>query len=373
MAEREGLISNPRFRNTSSFLREKQPEESKGRVEKSGEERVEKKQVATFSFPNAPLEYAEEEPVEDSEAKRGTESLQTKETKSSEEDRSHGENSDEDKSEEKRSESEQGESKEEKCITVRPDRPNPASSCIGEQSRGSTQDELLRAKSKMKINGYGNSQQKGDKSSGLFGLFCRSGSEMKSMKIATETTKDERTVGETITHCLQVVIAPEIYAEDMEGEGNLGFYRRILPTTENKSSAARPSPFSGQEHNIQNAIKWKQESIKLRNHVAKLLTDIAKIELDLKNSNLEAMLWKARAEELQNELKQFRGGDNSDDSSLGCQKRDSESEIDHQWQEKDSAIVKEEFLIENEIAPETIEFDPLATKKEKASEKLTHK
>jgi hypothetical protein len=359
MAEREGLISNQKILTTSFFLREKQPEESKGRPDKPTEKRVEKKQVATFSFPNVPLEYAQEEPVEASEAESGMESLQTEKTKRRVEGGSNEENSDEDESEEESSEGEQGESEQENCSPVKPDRPNPV-----EQSRGSTQDDLLRAKSKTKMNGNGNSQPQDDKPAGLLGRFRRSGSEMKSMKIATEATKDERTVGETVTHCLQVVVAPEIYAEDFQGEGNLGFYRPLLlPTTESKSSTtSNPGPFSGQEHNIQNAMKWKEESTKLRTYVSKLLAHIDKLDVNLKNSNLEAMLWKARAEELQNELKQFRCGDNSDDSSLGCQNCDPESEIDHKCKEEDTAGVKEEILVDTDTAPETIEFDPLSTK-----------
>lgn len=152
MAEREALISNPKIRKTSSFLRETQPEESKGHDEKPTQKDVEKKQVASFSFPNAPLEHGELEPVEASKAESGKETLQTEKTKSREEDVSHTENSDEDNNKEKSSEGEQ-----ENRIHVEPDRSNPASSSAGEQSHGSTQDELLRAKSKMKIDGHGKS------------------------------------------------------------------------------------------------------------------------------------------------------------------------------------------------------------------------
>jgi hypothetical protein len=210
------------------------------------------------------------------------------------------------------------------------------------------------------MDGYGNIQPQDDTPVAAVGRLIRrfQRPEMKSMKIATEATTDEMTIGETVTHCLQVVIAPEIYAEDIQGEGNLGFYRPIRPSP----STPSPSPFSGEEHHIHNAIKWKTESIKLRMHVKKLLAHIDKLEVDLKNKDLEAMLWKVRAQELENELRQCRDGDDDDDSSV-----DLESKIDHEWNEDGLVAAKGEILVDAPKTAEMIEFDPLSGNRKEAS------
>ena len=206
-----------------------------------------------------------------------------------------------------------------------------------------------------KMDGYGNSQPQNDTKVAAVGrLFrhLRRTGEMKTMRVATDATKDERTIGETVTHCFQVAIAPEIYAENMEGEGNLGFYRPIRP----------PRPLSETEKALQSMAKWKEHSMQLRARVKQLLTRIDKLEGNLRSKELEAMSWKLRARELENQLKRYQDGDNDDDSSVdpkAYENRQSESEIDHEWKEDDSALVKEEILVDTDIAPEKIEFDPL--------------
>lgn len=108
------------------------------------------------------------------------------------------------------------------------------------------------------MEGHGNSKPEPDTPLHAMGrMFRRMSrrSDMKAMKIATEDTKDEKTLGETVTHCVQVALVPEIYADDIEGEGNLGFYRPV------RSAPPRPrAPPSSQQRVLDSVNKWKRRT-----------------------------------------------------------------------------------------------------------------
>jgi hypothetical protein len=185
---------------------------------------------------------------------------------------------------------------------------------------------------------------------------------MKAMKIATEATKDDRTMGETVAHCFNVAILPEIYCDDIEGEGNLGFYGPLVC-----SNPPSPKPLTETEKALELMAKWKAYALQLQRSFKHQLAQIHKLEEDLKSKDLEAMSWKLRARELEIQLKQYQdGSDDDDDSSVDHKARKNrkfESEIDYEWKEEASTVVTEEILVNTDITLEKIEFDHLSKRK----------
>jgi hypothetical protein len=316
---------------------ENQPEESKDKVDEK-ETLVKKNQALTFSFPNTPLEYAKEEQPLAPIAETEKESFQTEKTQRTEE-------------EEEEESEEENESEKENSENERESHTPASSPNTNEQSR-----DLMREDSpRLKMDGYG-SQPQVEKRPWFWRLRRP---EMKTMKIATEATKDEMTIGETVTHCFNVAVLPEIYCDDMEGEGNLGFYRPL------QANPPSPKPLTEREKALECLAKWKAHALKLRTSLKQQLAQIHKLEEDLKSKDLEAMSWKLRARELETQLKKYQAGSNGDDdSSVDHKVCENRSEIDHGWKEIASTVVNETILVDTDIAPEKIEFDPLSTRKE---------
>jgi len=256
------------------------------------------------------------------------------------------------------------------------------------------QEELPK---KLHLEGYGNSKPEEDTPFSAMGRMFRRisrRSDMKSMKIATEDTKDEMTFGETVAHCVNVALVPEVYAEDIEGEGNLGFYRPI-GRIRNTPNLPFGDPPSSQQRVLESVNKWQKENVTLKKIVVTLRKEVAKLEENLKTRDLEAAVWKLRAQELEEELRQYRDEDD-DNSTIEPRKDDqdhddeSENGIDHEWtekQKKDSnatvdeevlvdttfvpkkthATVKEDVLVDTTFVPKKIAFDPLKEGEEDAS------
>jgi hypothetical protein len=348
--------------------RENQLEESKDSCDEK-ETLVKENQALPLSFPNAPSEYADKEQSIAPLAETGKGSFKTDKTQRTEEEEeeeeedSQEESSDEDDNEEEEEEeedsqeesSDEDENEEENSVNEQENHAPTSSHYTNEQSRDLMQQDSPR----LKMDGYGTHPQVEKRP--WFWRLRRP--EMKTMKIATEATKDDRTIGETVAHCFNIAILPEIYCDDMEGDGNLGFYGPLFCDNNPPS----PKPLTEMEKALECTAEWKAHALKLRTSLKNQLAHIHKLEEDLKSKDLEAMSWKLRARELETQLKQYQdGSDIDDDSSVddkACENCDFESEIDHEWEEEVSTVVKEEILVNTDIAPEKVEFDPLSKRK----------
>lgn len=167
-----------------------------------------------------------------------------------------------------------------------------------------------------RVEGYGNTPmpQNDDSSKGLGGLFrgWRGGGggrrrnaddDLRSMKVATEDTKDDKTMLEHIGKAALVVLIPELYADEEDGEGNLGMYRSINVDDDD----------GGGEKGL--LKKEPDELSMLRTEVNQLRLKVLRLEKELKSSELEAGSWKLRCTEVEKELRRYKH-QNDDDSSV---------------------------------------------------------
>lgn len=167
--------------------------------------------------------------------------------------------------------------------------------------------------------------------------------DLREMKVATEDTKDDLTLTEKITKAALVVIAPEIYLEQEEGDDNKGMYRTIRTDADND--------VSGSDNDL---LRSDNREIILAKDNIRLKKRISKLESEVKTIGLEVSSWKLRCNELEAELRRYRGQDSDDSSAEVIVEGESDSEddrIEEEWTGYDN--VKEGNLlgIEDEGKP----------------------
>lgn len=194
-----------------------------------------------------------------------------------------------------------------------------------------------------RVEGYGNTPmpQNDDSSKGLGGLFrsWRGGGgggrrrnaddDLRSMKVATEDTKDDKTILEHIGKAALVVLIPELYADEEDGDGNLGMYRSINANDDD----------DGGEKGV--LKKEPDEVSMLRAEVNQLRLKVLRLEKELKSSELEAGSWKLRCTEVEKELRRYKRQSDDDSSvdALECGEsdeadiNDDDDGIDEEWTE----------------------------------------
>ncbi len=123
--------------------------------------------------------------------------------------------------------------------------------------------------------------------------------DLRSMKVATEDTKDDKTLLEQIGKAALVVMVPELYADIEDGDGNLGMYRSIALTADDDAES------SSRDDNATN----------LQSELNQLRLKVLRLEKALKSSELEINSWKLRCKEVETELRRYRGR-SDDDSSV---------------------------------------------------------
>jgi hypothetical protein len=223
----------PAYKQTRrSFFRrrERKPPEPK-LEEPQDEQKNVKKQAVTFKFPSAPQAFAEDEetddPYKDASEPKSTQK-QVKPPEKKKEDLTVEESSSSEEETEKGNKTRDSENCAPPSRRQTRDGLNAApTNSFRNQSHPRLSDSKAEACQMMKeytakrLEGHGNSQPEPDAPLSGFNRFLKRlrGPEMKAMKIATEDTKDQRTLGETVTHVMQVALVPEVYADDMEGEG----------------------------------------------------------------------------------------------------------------------------------------------------------
>lgn len=223
----------PAHRHTRrSFFRRRERKPPEPKLEEPQEEpKNVKKQATTFKFPSAPQAFALDEETEDpykdrpqAEPKSSQKQVKPPEKKdeSSDEDSSSSEEETEEGNKTRDSENCAPPSRRQTRdgLNAAPTNSfrNPSHPRLSDSRAGASQ--MMKEYTSKRLEGHGNSQPEPDAPlSGLNRFFKRlRGPEMKTMKIATEDTKDERTLGETVTHVMQVALVPEVYADDMEGK-----------------------------------------------------------------------------------------------------------------------------------------------------------
>mmetsp|Transcript_16011 Transcript_16011/g.23556 ORF Transcript_16011/g.23556 Transcript_16011/m.23556 type:complete len:718 (-) Transcript_16011:379-2532(-) len=203
-----------------------------------------------------------------------------------------------------------------------------------------------------KVEGFGSSppppNHVNDKETNPVGRFLRRfrnnrsnrDPDLRDMKVATEDTKDELTLTEKITKAALVVIAPEVYLEQEDGDDNKGVYRTIRTDIDDNVSRSDKS-----------RVSLSSENKRLKKNVIKL-------EKELKTLGLELTSWKVRCNELEAELRRYKGQDSEDSSAEVILEGDTDSEddgIEEEWKGYDS--VKEENILgipEEEQKPSSI-------------------
>mmetsp|Transcript_16205 Transcript_16205/g.24471 ORF Transcript_16205/g.24471 Transcript_16205/m.24471 type:complete len:748 (-) Transcript_16205:320-2563(-) len=159
--------------------------------------------------------------------------------------------------------------------------------------------------------------------------------DLRDMKVATEDTKDDLTLTEKITKAALVVIAPEIYLEQEEGDSNKGMYRTIRTDADNDVSGSDNDFLRSDNREIILA----KDNIRLKKRISKLETEVKTIELEVSS-------WKLRCNELEAELRRYRGQDSDDSSAEAIVEGESDSEddrIEEEWTGYDN--VKEGNLL----------------------------
>jgi hypothetical protein len=225
---------------------------------------------------------------------------------------------------------------------------------------------------------------------GFFSRFGRNNSsrhgddDLRTMRVATEDTKDQKSMAEHVAKAALVVLIPELYADDEEGDGNLGMYRSLSTATDEDAGARRQaqsrnvamtnevggmrmsSALGGGLRLVHNGSLGDDPSIVLRNEVRQLRLKVAKLDKALKSAQLEAGSWKLRCKELKTEMRRYNGK-SDDDSSIEVEEdSDNEEEsdeeddgIEEEWTGYDS--VKVGNLLEIPAKEENPAFDPLMT------------
>lgn len=165
--------------------------------------------------------------------------------------------------------------------------------------------------------------------------------DLRSMKVATEDTKNDKTLLEQIGKAALVVLVPELYADIEDGDENLGMYRSVaLNSNDDDAEASSPDT----------------TVTDLRSELHQLRLKVLRLEKALKSSELETNAWKLRCKEVETELRRYKG-QCDDDSSLeadddgACKANENESDkdaeddgIEEQWSGYSS--VKEGTLID---------------------------
>ena len=119
------------------------------------------------------------------------------------------------------------------------------------------------------------------------------------MKVATEDTKDDKTLLEQIGKAALVVMVPELYADIEDGDGNLGMYRSVALNADDDAEAS----------------SHDDVATNLRTELNQLRLKVLRLEKALKNSELEVNSWKLRCNEVETELRRYKGR-SDDDSSV---------------------------------------------------------
>jgi hypothetical protein len=203
------------------------------------------------------------------------------------------------------------------------------------------------------------------------------------MRVATEDTKDQKSMAEQVAKAALVVLVPELYADDEDGDGNLGMYRSLTTATDEDAAARRQaqsrnvamtnevggmrmsSALGGGLRLVGNSSLGDDPSIVVRNEVRQLRLKVSKLDKALKSAQLEADSWKLRCKELETELRRYNG--KSDDNSSIEAEEDSDDEdesdeeddgIEEEWTGYDSVKVGNllEMPTKEEEKPS---FDPL--------------
>lgn len=173
--------------------------------------------------------------------------------------------------------------------------------------------------------------------------------DLRSMKVATEDTKDDKTLLEQIGKAALVVMVPELYADIEDGDGNLGMYRSVALNADDDAEAS----------------SHDDVATNLRTELNQLRLKVLRLEKALKNSELEVNSWKLRCNEVETELRRYKGR-SDDDSSVeadeggqhdlrenGDDEEEEDDGIEEQWSGYSS--VKEGILLDMQGAK--LDFD----------------
>jgi hypothetical protein len=192
------------------------------------------------------------------------------------------------------------------------------------------------------MQGFGNCDPRRDamsssnKSDGFGSFFKRlydRQQESQTMRIATEDTMEEPTWTENLGRVAAVLIAPELCDDPDEDLDRLAMYRSIgsdVDDDDDEQGGDQKQEWTGAKPN--EAALWKTEVQRLKGYVEKL-------ENELKAREMEAVSWKQRAKELEQELRKVTGKGDEDST----ENKDSDSE-EEETEEDDHPAVEGDLL-----------------------------
>lgn len=214
-----------------------------------------------------------------------------------------------------------------------------------------------------KLEGHGSSRPQDEPPENPVKQFLRKmrekGSDLSKMKVATEATKDDKTVMEKVGHVVAVALVPELYGDDEDQQNTLGYYRTVRRETDEEMEKRQLK--AGGWKGL--AAYWKKEAQKYKLQAAKVekkyKARVVKLENNLQTAEMEATCWKERAHEQRKELRELRGGE---DSSV--EPDEDGGEVENDLDDKEESVLvdsKEGILVDTNIQSDPVEFDPLAT------------
>jgi hypothetical protein len=342
--ETEPIFSSKSSKNSSNskrglgrFFGRRNSQESKENME----EELPLK-VTTFAFPKARVEQAEFIPDPYSDDNRG---------KEPQDDSGIEEDSEEEESDDDDDEDDDDEEEEKEKTRNRPvprNRSVPQRTTVSQKkltdvdkwdpTQNPYYEETTESRS-WRIEGYGSAPlvDEENKPKGLGGLWRslrgrNSKDDLKSMKVATEDTKDDMTMAEQIAKTALVVLVPELFADDEDGDGNLGMYRSICVTAD--EDADRKISQIGLTNEVRNKVNADPLRL-LQVEVNQLRGKVIRMEKELKSTELEAMSWRQRCGEMKKELRRYKGRRSDDDSSSSAEESDMDNNVEMEEEEDD--------------------------------------
>jgi hypothetical protein len=222
-------------------------------------------------------------------------------------------------------------------------------------------DEHCQQSRVFKLEGFGSAPALPDPRDNALHRFFRRivhRSELKTMKIATEQTKNEKTLKDHFEHAVTLAVAPEL-ADDEHDENTLGYYRTVLATDDEVDN--HQSISAVEEDARKKAVYW-------RNETKRLIARVEALESELNTARFEASSWKFRAKELEKQVQKLQNNDsdgeheeNSDDEESDSDSGEESCDEDKSQGSEHETEVKADVLIETEVEEQPPQFDPLAS------------